>query len=286
MTPVWSMWPGFFWNLFRRNPAGSVFPAVWEPSGCWRYWKGFPGEKDRKGILKKLIELGESIRDTALCGLGQTAPNPVLSTIRHFRKEYEQHIRDKHCEAGVCPGLVRAPCQSACPASVDVPGFISLIAEGRYSEALKLHRERNPFAGVCARVCFHTCEEHCRRSSLDDPVSIRGVKRFMVDQEVTIQLPVTLENPENGKRKIAVVGAGPAGLSCAYFLARMGYCPDIFEASSRPGGMLVQTIPSLSPAPGNPGQRNPDDRKSGSFHSDREYYGTGFYTGIPEAGGL
>ncbi len=194
--------------------------------------------------IDKLIDLGERIKETALCGLGQTAPNPVLSTIRHFRHEYEAHIKDHHCEAGVCPSLVRAPCQSACPAGVDIPGFVSLIREKRYAEALRLHRERNPFAAVCARVCFHTCEDKCRRASIDDPVAIRAIKRFMVDQEVTVQHPEVMEDPERSRKKIAIIGAGPAGLSCGYFLARLGYKPRIFEAQSRPGGMLVQTIPA------------------------------------------
>jgi NADH-quinone oxidoreductase subunit F len=200
--------------------------------------QGIPGD------IEKLIELGTEIKRTSLCGLGQSAPNPVLSTIRFFRHEYEAHINLKHCEAGVCNGLVRAPCQSACPANVDIPGFVSLIAEKRYAEALRLHRERNPFAAVCARVCFHTCEKKCRRSTIDDPLAIRAVKRFMVDQEITIQVPEVKENAENAKRRIAIVGAGPAGLSCAYFLARLGYRPDVFESEQRPGGMLVQTIPA------------------------------------------
>lgn len=200
--------------------------------------------KGEEGDIERLIHLGNQIKDTALCGLGQTAPNPVLSTIRHFRHEYEAHIRDKHCEAGVCAALVRAPCQSACPAAVDVPGFVALVGEKRYAEALRLHRERNPFAAVCARVCFHTCEDKCRRASIDDPVAIRGIKRFMVDQEVTIQTPDIREDEENARRKIGIIGAGPAGLSCAYFLARLGYQPIVFEAENRPGGMMVQTIPS------------------------------------------
>ena len=200
--------------------------------------------RGKEGDVERLIELGEQIRDTALCGLGQTAPNPVLSTIRHFRHEYDAHIRDKHCEAGVCAGLVRAPCMSACPAGVYVPGFVSLISEERYAEGLRMHRERNPFASVCARVCFHTCEDKCRRSNLDSAVAIRALKRFMVEQEVTIQLPEVQDNEENSKRKIAIVGAGPAGLTCAYFLARLGYRPRVFEAEPRPGGMLVQTIPA------------------------------------------
>ncbi len=197
-----------------------------------------------EGDIEALIELGHSIKDTALCGLGQTAPNPVLSAIRHFRNEFEEHIRDKHCAAGVCAGLVRAPCQSACPAAVDVPGFVSLIGKGRYAEALKLHRDRNPFAAVCARVCFHTCEDKCRRSSLDESVAVRSIKRYMVDQEVTIQLPDVHEDKEAAVKKIAIVGAGPAGLSCAYFLTRLGYKPTVYESEPRPGGMLVQTIPA------------------------------------------
>ena len=197
-----------------------------------------------EGDVEKLIRLGEIIKDTALCGLGQTAPNPVLSTIRHFREEYDEHIRRKRCSAGVCPALVRSPCQNACPAGVNVPGYVSLISEKRYAEALRLHRDRNPFAAVCACVCFHTCEDKCRRGTLDSAVCVRGLKRFMVEQEVTIQLPEVRESAENARRRIAIVGAGPAGLSCAYFLARMGYRPQVFEAEPRPGGMLVQAIPA------------------------------------------
>ncbi len=197
-----------------------------------------------EGDIERLIKLGTIIKQTSLCGLGQTAPNPVLSTIQHFRKEYEDHIIHKHCEAGVCPGLVRAPCQSACPAGVDIPGFISLIKEKRYAEALQLHREKNPFAAICARVCFHTCEDKCRRAMLDDPVSIRALKRFLVEQEIVVQLPEVLENNKNAVKKVAIIGAGPAGLSCAYFLARLGYQPKVFEAESRPGGMLTQAIPA------------------------------------------
>jgi NADH-quinone oxidoreductase subunit F len=200
--------------------------------------------KGEEGDIEKLIDLGNTIKDTALCGLGQTAPNPVLSTIRHFREEYVAHIRDKRCPAGVCPELVRAPCQNACPAGVDVPGYVSLIGEKRYAEALSLHRERNPFAAVCSRVCFHKCENKCRRADLDEPVSIRGLKRFMVDQETAVRMPEIRENGEIAKRKVAIIGAGPAGLSCAYFLARMGYRPKVFEAMSQPGGMLIQTIPA------------------------------------------
>ena len=234
----------FFLEFVQEESCGKCVPCRVGTKRMLEILNGICEGRGQEGDVERLIELGTMIKDTALCGLGQTAPNPVLSTIRHFRHEYDAHIRDRHCEAGVCPSLVRAPCQSACPAGVDVPGFVSLVSEKRYAEALRHHRERNPFAAVCARVCFHTCEDKCRRASLDDSVSVRGIKRFMVDQEVTIQLPKVAESEVNALRKIAVVGAGPSGLACAYFLARMGYKPQVFEAEPRPGGMLVQTIPA------------------------------------------
>ncbi|HOM04598.1 MAG TPA: NADH-quinone oxidoreductase subunit NuoF [Candidatus Kapabacteria bacterium] len=234
----------FFLEFVQDESCGKCVPCRVGTKRMLEILERITEKKGQEGDIELLIELGEQIRDTSLCGLGQTAPNPVLSTIRHFRHEYESHILKRHCEAGVCRGLVRAPCQSACPAGVDIPGFVSLIGERRYAEALRLHRERNPFAAVCARVCFHTCEDKCRRATLDAPVSIRALKRFMVDQEITIQLPEVRENEKNAKTKIAIIGAGPAGLSCAYFLARLGYRPHVFESELRPGGMLVQTIPA------------------------------------------
>jgi NADH-quinone oxidoreductase subunit F len=234
----------FFIEFVQEESCGKCVPCRVGTRRMLEILERICAGQGEEGDIDRLIQLGHFIKSSSLCGLGQTAPNPVLSTIRHFRHEYEQHILDRHCEAGVCAGLVRAPCLSACPVGVNVPGFVSLVGEKRYAEALRLHRERNPFASVCARVCFHTCEDKCRRASLDEPVSIRGVKRFMVDQEVTVQVPEVRENSANAKRKVAIIGAGPAGLSCAYFLARLGYLPDVFEAEPRPGGMLVQAIPA------------------------------------------
>ena len=188
-----------------------------------------------EGDIEKLEELGKVIKDTALCGLGQTAPNPVLANIRYFRKEFEAHIHDHYCEAGVCSSMFVAKCTNACPASVNVPGFVSLIGEKRFDEALRLHRERNPLASICGRVCFHPCESKCQRGTMDDPVAIRGLKRFMTEQEKKPQVPEVRKNAANAEKKIAVIGGGPAGLSCAYFLARLGYKPTIFEREDRRG---------------------------------------------------
>jgi NADH-quinone oxidoreductase subunit F len=234
----------FFLDFVLEESCGKCTPCRVGTKRMYEILHRITIGEGKEGDIEKLEELGHWIRKTSLCGLGQSAPNPVLSTIRYFRHEYESHIKENKCPSGVCTHIVRAPCQSACPANVDVPGFVSLAGEKRYAEALKLHRDRNPFAAVCARVCFHSCEIKCRRSTIDEPVSIRGVKRYMADQEITVQLPEMRENQENAKRKVAIVGAGPAGLSCAYFLARLGYKPKIFEAEHRPGGMLVQTIPA------------------------------------------
>ncbi len=234
----------FFLEFVQEESCGKCTPCRVGTKRLLEILERICNGAGEEGDIEKLISLGNQIKETALCGLGKTAANPVLSTIRHFRVEYEEHIREKKCRAGVCAGLVRAPCQSACPASVDVPGFVSLVGEKRYADALKLHRERNPFAAACARICFHACEEHCRRSSLDSSLSIRGVKRYMVEQEMIVQVPEVKENKKNAAKKIAIIGAGPAGLSCAYFLARLGYKPDVFDAAPHPGGMMAQTIPA------------------------------------------
>lgn len=189
-----------------------------------------------------LVEIAEAVKLGALCGLGQTAPNPVLTTIRYFRDEYEDHIYEKRCRAGVCQELFYAPCMNECPCEVDIPAYVSLIGEKRYEEALKVHLDRNPFPSICARVCPHTCEAKCRRIDVDEPVAIRTLKRFLADQE-TDYLPEIMERPPEQSKRITVVGAGPAGLSAAYFLRRLGHQVTVFEAMSQPGGMLRYGIP-------------------------------------------
>jgi len=194
--------------------------------------------------LNALEDLARTIQDGSLCGLGQTAPNPVLTTLRYFRREYERHILERQCPAGVCTDLVHAPCSTACPAGVDVPLYISLVREGRLKEALASHLERNPLPSTCGRVCPHPCEAKCRRIQLDAPVAIRAIKRYMADHADRIDpMSMVRENPHNARKKIAVVGSGPAGLSCAYFLRRMGYPVTVFEKYEKPGGMLEYAIP-------------------------------------------
>ncbi len=195
----------------------------------------------KEGDIEALERLAEEVKRSSLCGLGQTAPNPVLTTIRYFRDEYEEHIRLKRCRASVCEELVASPCAHACPAGVNVPQYLGLIAEGRLEDAVHVIRRRNPFVSVCGRVCDSPCENRCRRADLDEPLAIRALKRYAADH--VQKYDATLMAPAGGKAEVAIVGAGPAGLSCAYFLALMGRRSVVFEKESIPGGMLALCIP-------------------------------------------
>jgi len=193
--------------------------------------------------LDTLEELSYRIQDTALCGLGQTAPNPILSTLRYFKHEYIEHIRDKKCRAGVCAELVYAPCTNSCPASVNVPAYLAYTKEGQYERAMAAHLRTNPFPAVCGRVCPAFCESRCRRKDIDDAVNIRAVKRFMADQVDNYLNCYPEKYSKNGK-KVAIIGGGPSGLTNAYFLTMLGYETTVFEAQPKAGGMLTYAIPS------------------------------------------
>ena len=199
--------------------------------------------KGKMEDLDILEELSEQIKRTSLCGLGQTAPNPVIATLRYFREEYIEHIRDKKCRAGVCSELVYAPCSNICPASVNVPAYLAYTKEGNFAQALKTHLKNNPFPAVCGRVCPHQCEAKCRRNDLDSAVSIRSVKRFMADS-IDDYLKCFPEKQNSNGIKVAVIGSGPSGLSNAYFLTMLGYDVTVFESESKTGGMLTYAIPS------------------------------------------
>ncbi len=197
-----------------------------------------------EGDVELLEQLGGGVKTTSLCGLGQTAPNPVLSTIHQFKKEYLEHIHDRRCRASVCQELFLSPCQNTCPVGMDVPGYISMIAAGRFEEAIRIGRETNPFLSVCGRVCDHPCMIKCRRNQLDEPVAIRSLKRFIGDyaREKNI-IPNIWISSEKHNERVAVIGSGPSGLGCAYFLARLGYPVTVFERLPIAGGMMAVGIP-------------------------------------------
>jgi len=196
--------------------------------------------------LDRLEELAHVVKDTTMCGLGQSAPNPVLSTLRYFREEYERHIKDKRCDAFVCKELVGAPCQSACPLGTEAWRYVALIGHGEYEEAYRVIREPNPFPSICARVCHHPCETKCRAGATGgDPVAIRALKRFITDRiEPSTFQPPKQEWADGVPPEVAIVGAGPAGLTAAHYLSLKGCKVTVFEAEQEPGGMLTCAIPS------------------------------------------
>jgi len=196
--------------------------------------------RGKEGDIELLEEMAAVIKDSALCGLGQTAPNPVLSTIRYFRDEYEAHIRDKRCPASVCSALFTSPCQNTCPVGMDAPAYIALIRANRLDDAYKVLLRTNPFPSICGRVCDHQCQGKCRRGQLDEPIAIKHLKRYITDNGAR---PTVEPVPVTRKERIAVVGGGPAGLTAARGLARRGYSVTVFEELPHLGGMLRYGIP-------------------------------------------
>jgi len=201
--------------------------------------------KGRDEDIDTLLTIAATVKECSLCGLGQTSPNPVLTTIKYFRDEYEAHIREKKCPAAVCDALMLSPCQHTCPVGINIPKYVAHIAAGEYREAIDTIRERNPFPAICGRICHHPCEGRCRRGELDDPVAIRELKRFAADWYFKHVTEDPEPFPQTKKQRVAVVGAGPTGLSCAYFLAQMGYPVTVFEALPIGGGMLSVAIPQF-----------------------------------------
>lgn len=192
--------------------------------------------------LATIRQIAVGMETGSLCALGQLTPGPINAALRYFENEFRAHIVEKRCPAGVCKELVRARCTNACPADVDVPSYVALIAQGRYAEGLEIHRRTNPFPLVCGRVCPAFCQSRCRRGDIDEPIAIRAVKRFMADHELKNPwTPPTLGKPKT--EKVAVVGSGPAGLTAALRLAQQGYKVTVFEKLPIPGGMMAVGIP-------------------------------------------
>ena len=177
------------------------------------------------------------IADSAGCAIGYEAAYMALKGIRGFREDYEEHVQHGRCISALSYPV---PCVSACPAHVDVPGYVALVNEGKYEEAVRLIRKDNPFPSACAYVCVHSCEAHCRRAMVDDAINICGLKRFAVDNAKAEPAKILYE--KTGKT-VGIIGGGPGGLTAAYYLAQMGHKVTVYEQRPKLGGMLRYGIP-------------------------------------------
>ena len=196
-----------------------------------------------------LDDLGRMIRACSLCALGQSAPNPVLTTLRHFRQEYEDHIFAHRCRAGVCQELALSPCENSCPLRMNIPQFLELFQEGRLEDAFESVVMDNPLPASTGRVCQHPCDTRCRRQSFDEVVNMREVHRFIADAVYQSKLyermaeRIVQRKLEPTGHRVAVAGAGPTGLTAAFYLAMLGHQVTVFEERSEAGGMLRFAIP-------------------------------------------
>ena len=179
-----------------------------------------------------------SIMESADCAIGYEAAHMVYKGLIGYRDDYVGHIQNGRC---TCTYSQPVPCVSLCPAHVDIPGYIALVGEGRYADAVRLIRKDNPFPTTCSFICEHPCEARCRRNMMDDSVNIRGLKRIAADFAGEVDSPRCA--PSTGKR-IAILGGGPGGLSAAYYLQLMGHQTVVYEMLPKLGGMLRYGIPN------------------------------------------
>ena len=239
----------YFIEFTHSESCGKCIPCRVGLDKSLRILNAFTRGKATEADLDKLDEMGRMIRDTSLCGLGQTAPNPLLTTMRHFRHEFEDHIRAHRCRAGVCEDLALSPCENSCPLHMNIPRFLELYQEGRLEDAFESVVLDNPLPASTGRVCQHPCDNRCRRRTQDSAVNMRDVHRFIADSlyqsdrfDAMVERVVARKLPPTD-RKVAVVGAGPTGLAAAFYLALLGHEVTVYESNPEPGGMLRYAIP-------------------------------------------
>ncbi|HWQ53388.1 MAG TPA: FAD-dependent oxidoreductase [Bryobacteraceae bacterium] len=239
----------YFIEFTHSESCGKCVPCRVGLDKALRVLNAFTDGAAHEDDLNTLDELGRMIRDMSLCGLGQTAPNPVLTTMRHFRHEFEDHIRAHRCRAGVCENLALSPCENSCPLHMNIPRFLQLYKEGRLEEAFESVVLDNPLPASTGRVCQHPCDNRCRRVSLDQAVNMREVHRVIADAIYNSEkfpelcdVIAARKLPSTGK-KVAVVGAGPTGVTAAYYLALFGHDVTVYDSHAKGGGMLRYALP-------------------------------------------
>jgi NADH-quinone oxidoreductase subunit F len=239
----------YFVEFTHSESCGKCVPCRVGLNKSLRILNAFTEGKATVDHLNVLDELGRMIRDSSLCGLGQSAPNPVLTSMRHFRHEFLDHILAHRCRAGVCEELALSPCENSCPLHMNIPRFLQLLKEQRLEEAFESVVMDNPLPASTGRVCQHPCDNRCRRQTVDESVNMRDVHRFIADtmyasdRYVEIADRIAARRREHTGRKVAIAGAGPTGLTAAFYLSMLGHDVTVYDGNSEPGGMLRYALP-------------------------------------------
>lgn len=200
------------------------------------------GSKDDLNFIRFMAA---HISATGKCDIGRTIAKPVMDILDRYEESFIEVIeKRREVKKGEYAHIVTAPCINACPSHVDIPGYIENVRLGKWSKAMEIVRKDCPMPGTIGRVCVRPCESNCRRGLLDEPLAIRAIKRFLADCEIKGMLETEEPAPEKKNKKVAIVGAGPGGISCAYYLGKQGYSCTIFETQEGPGGMAAYGIPS------------------------------------------
>jgi len=239
----------YFLDFAQKESCGECVPCRLGTKQMLTILEDITKGKGTPEDIDLLSELAEGVKLGSLCGLGKTAPNPILTTIRYFRDEYEAHVKYGKCPAVVCKEIISSPCHYTCPIDQEASTYIALITKKRYEEAFEIILKDNPLPSVVARVCHHPCESKCQAGKWEEPISIRALKRFVTDYAIANDLYPKTINKTSGDLsdcgKIAIIGAGPAGLTAGHYLAMKGYNVTIFEALEVPGGALAVCIPEF-----------------------------------------
>ncbi len=237
-----------FFEQVQAKSCGKCFPCRVGSRIIYELLSKIANGEGTAADIDKLAPLVNDIRDGALCGFGIAMEKPLLDALQNFRAEFEAHLKGKKCEAPKTDSLMIAPCNVACPAATDVVRYVELIRERKYNQSIEVARTPNAFAAVCGRACFHPCETACKRSNVDQPVSVAYLKRMVSDYEKKLikqkQFQLKPHRSTGEKGKVAVIGSGPAGAACARELATWDYDVTRFEAAPVVGGTTHLGIPA------------------------------------------
>lgn len=227
----------------KKASCGFCVPCSNGTNICYDILTRICNGKGKHDDIERIKYLCGYMIDSSRCTIGTIGPKPVLDLIERFGADFEDAIvRKEEIPEGNYYAKVTAPCINGCPSKLDIPNWIEMVRYGRFEEALESVRQDTPLAGILGRSCFHPCQDNCRRANIDESIRICLIRRFAADYEFDRSKKTKFEIKNNGI-KVAIIGSGPAGLSCAYYLRLKGYKPVIFEALPLLGGMLSVGIP-------------------------------------------